>query len=162
MFKPTQAMAKAKSKMHRAADKNPLIGKVSTLSINKLEQISGVKNLDTWIAKDGFKEWFFDTNNIEDLMEANMELGMERVTEILSLPIDNKDGVKAGEILKAVEMLLKYTGREPKKQSVVEYQDTVVSNMDETKLDKYIEKQMKHREKITEELELVAGHAKRD
>lgn len=155
MFRPTREMSLAKARLVKKLNNNPLVSDPDKLSQLKLEQLSGVKSLDAWMAKEGFKEWFLNGEYIEDLMEADLELGMERLREMLSLPLDGEKGnPKPGDITKAVEMLLKFTGREPKKQAQVEYQDKEIGSMDEAALDKIISKSLPKGDK---ELKVVSG-----
>lgn len=155
MFRPTREMSLAKARLIKKLNNNPLVSDPEQLSQLKLEQLSGVKSLDAWMAKDGFREWFLNGEYIEDLMEADLELGMERLREMLSLPLDGERGnPKPGDITKAVEMLLKFTGREPKKQAQVEYQDKEIGAMDEAALDKIISRGMSDNDG---ELKIVKG-----
>lgn len=157
MFRPTQKMSMAKARLMKKIDGNPLISSADSLSQAKLETLSGIKDLREWMAKPGFSEWFLNGDYIENLLEADLELGMERLQEMLSLPLDGERGnPKPGDITKAVELLLKYTGREPKKQTQVEYQDKEIGNMDEAGLDKIINKSLEA-QKIQEDLKLVIG-----
>ena len=158
MFRPTREMSLAKARLVKKLSNNPLISDPRQISQNKLEQLSGVRDLDSWMAKPGFHDWFVNGEYIEELMEADLELGMDRLREMLSLPMDGERGSpKPGDITKAVEMLLKFTGREPKKQTQVEYQDKEVGSMDEAGLDKVIAKSLEDQKKIQEDLQLVIG-----
>ena len=158
MFKPSQTQSLAKARLYKNITNNPLLGDVEALSTQKLEKLSKVKDLSTWMTQEGFHAWFTNSNHIEDLMEADLELGMERLREVLTTPMGGEKGdVRASDITKAVEMLLKYTGREPKKEAKVEYKDAEVGQMDEERLDKMISKAFNAKEKVKQELELAVG-----
>lgn len=141
MFKPTRAQSMLKSKFYRAVGTNPLLSDVESMSINKIESLTKSKKIREWMQNDEFEAWFRDSNHIEDLMEADLELGMERLREMFMLPYG--EGVKPSEVLKGVEMLLKFTGREPKK-------DKGDKDMDipDDQLDKMIERELADQAKI--------------
>ena len=158
MYRPTREESRAKAQLLRKFRENPLLGDLEQLSIQQMERMAGVKDLDRWMAKEGFREWLLNDSLVEELMEADLELGMDRLREMLCAPMDGEKGnPKPGDITKAVELLLKYTGREPKKQVQAEYKDAEIAQMDEEQLDKMIHKALKGQKKITEDLQVAVG-----
>ena len=158
MYKPTRSQARAKAQLHNKADKNPLIGPVETLSTQKLEQLSGVKDLSKWLEQDGFKEWFLNPDYNKELLESAVETAIKEAMTILEMPSDGEKGSpKPSDKLAAMKIILEYAGYAPKKQAQVEYQDKEIANMDEERLDKMINKAFRQQEKIKKDLEIAIG-----
>ena len=154
MFKPSRSQAKAKATLHNRAEKNPLIGSLESLSIRKLEKLSGIKDLSPWVDSPGFMEWFLNPESNKELLESGVELAISRALDILDTPLGD---VKASDHLAAMKLILDYAGYTPKKQAVVEYKDKDIANMDEDNLDQIIKKGLAAQDKIKKDLELAVG-----
>ena len=144
MFNPTKSQSIAKSTFHNKVDKNPLLGSIDNLSTQKMETLSGVKDLDRWMKIDGFREWFLNDEYNKELLESAVELSIKEAIAILEAPSDGEKGSpKSSDKLVAMKIVLEYAGYAPKKQATVEYKDKEISQMDEERLDKMIDKAYK-------------------
>lgn len=158
MFNPTRAQARAKAQLHRKAEKNPLLGPPESLSVQKLEQLSGVKDMGRWMQQDGFREWFLNPEYNRELLESAVELAIKEAMAILEAPADGEKGSpKHSDKLSAMKTILEYSGYAPKKESKVEYRDAEIAEMDEERLDKMINKAMRQQQKIKQDLEVAVG-----
>lgn len=158
MFKPTKAQSRAKAQFQNKAEQNPLLGPRESLSLQKMEKLSGVKDLSTWMKQEGFREWFLNADYNRELLESAVELAVKEAINILETPSDGERGSpKPSDKLAAMKVILEYAGYAPKKQAEVEYQDKEIAQMDEAKLDKMINKAFKAQEQVKKDLELAIG-----
>ncbi len=128
MFKPSKSQARAKAEFHRKVEQNPLLGSPDALSVQKMEKLSGVKDLSTWMKQDGFREWFLNGEYNRDLLESAVELAVKEAIHILESPSDGERGSpKPSDKLAAMKVILEFAGYAPKKESKIEYKDAEIA-----------------------------------
>jgi hypothetical protein len=149
MFKPSREQARAKAAFHAKLQKNPLLGDPESLPVQKMEQLAGVKSLVHWMKEDGFKDWFLNANYNRELLESAVEVAIKEAVKILEAPSDGEKGSpKPSDKLAAMKILLEYAGYAPKGKDKAEYQDKDIANMDESNLDKMIQKALGNNKKL--------------
>ena len=151
MFKPTREQAKAKATFHSKVANNPLLGDLNSLSVSKLSQLSGVRELRHWLDIEGFREWLVNDKHNKQLLESAVELAISEAIHILESPCGaEKSDPRPSDKLSALKLILDYAGYAPsKKPVVVEYQDKDIGEMDEEALNKLIDKSLKDQGKLT-------------
>lgn len=139
MFIPSQKQSEAKARLHNKANKNPMLGDLESLPVQKLERMAGVRSLDSWMKQEGFRAWFLNSESNRELLESGVETGLREVLRILEMPCDGEKGSpKPSDKLNAAKLFLEYAGYAPKKQATVEYKDKEIAEMDAETLDKEI------------------------
>lgn len=155
MLRPTRAQSRAKAAFHAKVQSNPLIsGNLSTISDRKIAQMAGVADISKWMAQDGFREWFLNGDFNKELLESAVQTAIMEAISILEMPSDGEKGSpKPSDKIAAMKTILEYAGYAPQKKSEVVYQDKEIGDMSEEQLDKYLDKALKNRRKITSELQ---------
>lgn len=138
-------MANKKQREHKAKfwqriKNNPLYN-LNTISNAEIAELAGDSDLKVQLANPKFKDWFMDQDSNKSLLESGAETAIQKLIEIVSYgaaDMGNGKLVKAGEQIKAAEIILKMAGYEPVKHKQIAYSDKDINEMDERQLEEFI------------------------
>lgn len=122
--------AKVQDKPHVNVDELTLVAVMYEVPDSRLRE---------WWHIDGFKDWFTNKSEVMQRLEYIITLGLDAVQDLMG----SRDSKVAGAQVKALEMCMRLTNREPAKVKEVKLIDKEVQDMTEAELDEFIAKNKK-------------------
>ena len=102
----------------------------------------GTKDITHWLEIDGFKLWLLNSSHVSQLIDGALEDVLKEAIAIATMQVtDERNSVKYGDKLKAIEFVARMSGYMPKQAAKAA--DNEFADMDEDKLDKLINKSIK-------------------
>lgn len=139
-MRTTKEQRQSKARFWTRIKNNPLYN-LKTVTNADIADLAGDSDLKVQLANPGFRDWFMDEDANKSLLESGAETAIKKLIEIVSYgsaDMGNGKLVKAGEQLKAAEIILKMAGYEPIKHRKVEFSDKDINDMDERQLEEFI------------------------
>ena len=136
----TKKQSEYKAKFWQRIKNNPLYN-LNTVTNADIAELAGDSDLKVQLTNPKFKDWFMDQASNKSLLESGAETAISKLIEIVSYgaaDMGNGKIVKAGEQIKAAEIILKMAGYEPVKHQKVEYSDKDINQMSEAQLADFI------------------------
>ncbi len=137
MFDPTPAMRAAKTAFWVKYDEAPMLD-IDQVNPTMAASLSGCRTVANWWKRPGFEDWFKNKSEWKQRIEYLALLSLEVAEEILT----DKRAPAAAKV-NLIKALNELANKMPAKSKEIKLLDQQIADMDETKLNQFIEKNTK-------------------
>jgi len=131
VFKPTVEQRKIKQKFWYSWKQGPSKGEIT---IAQVINITECRAVETWARVPGFKEWLINDQEHGQRLEYLFDLGLDALEQLIMT------GERAGDRLKAIELVAKLSQKIGRPEAQIKYMDEDVQSMTEKQVDEYLAK----------------------
>lgn len=137
LFTPSPAMRAAKAQFWVRYDEMPMMD-IDQINPTMAAQLSGCQTVASWWKRPGFEAFFKNKSEWKQRIEYLALLSLEIAEEIL-----NDDRAPAAAKVNLIKALNELANKMPAKSKEIKLLDQQIADMDEAKLNSYIDKQTK-------------------